>query len=112
MRGWVLEVRRLAIEGDRAEITDQQIGQVLAYAPNDPADGAWPTTSIRGLIEELSSNQIERGISVARYNMRGVFTKGLFDGGNQERALAEQYESWSLLTQKWPRTAFYAARNI
>lgn len=105
LRGWVLEVRRLAIEGDRAEITDQQIGQVLAYAPNDPADGAWPTTSIRGLIEELSSNQIERGISVARYNMRGVFTKGLFDGGNQERAIADQYESWSLLTRKWPRTA-------
>ncbi len=105
LRAWISEVRRLANEADRADITDQQIGQVLAHAPNDPSDGAWPTTSVRNLIEEVSSKQIETGIAVGRYNMRGVFTKGLFDGGNQERALADEYRSWSKLVTQWPRTA-------
>jgi len=91
LRSWISEVRTLAKEADRAVITDQQIGQILAYAPSDSEDAAWPSKAIRDLIEELEAEQVERGIAISRFNQRGSFSKGLYDGGKQERALANQY---------------------
>jgi alpha/beta superfamily hydrolase len=57
------------------------------------------------LIEELEAEQIERGIGISRFNQRGAFSKGLYDGGKQERALANQYRNWAEVTRKWPRTS-------
>jgi hypothetical protein len=105
LRYWMSEVRALAKEADRAVIADQQIGQILAYAPSDTEDAAWPSKPIRDLIEELAAEQVERGIAISRFNQRGVFSKGLYDGGKQERALANQYRNWADITCKWPRTS-------
>lgn len=105
LRSWISEVRALAKEADRAVITDQQIGQTLAYAPLDTEDAAWPSKSIRDLIEELAAEQVETGIATSRFNQRGAFSKGLYDGGKQERALANQYRDWADVTRKWPRTS-------
>jgi hypothetical protein len=104
LRSWIWEVRTLAMEADRAVITDQQIGQILAYAPSDPEDAAWPSKPIRDLIEELAAEDVERGIAISRFNQRGAFWKGLYDGGKQERALANRYRNWADVTRKWPRT--------
>lgn len=104
LRSWIAEVRRLAGEADRAVITDQQIGQILAFAPLDMEDQAWPTKPIRDLIEELGAEQVELGIAVSRFNQRGGFTKALYEGGKQERALAAQYHEWARATRNWPRT--------
>jgi hypothetical protein len=104
LRSWISEVRKLAEKADRAVITDQQIGQLLAFAPIDKADQAWPARPIRDLIEELSAEQIELGIAISRFNQRGSFTKALYDGGKQERALATQYRSWADAVGNWPRT--------
>jgi len=104
LRSWITEVRRLAREADRAVITDQQIGQILAYAPLDAEDGVWPAKPIRGLIEELASEQIEAEIAICRFNQRGVFTKAVYDGGGQERGLANQYRRWAEVARQWPRT--------
>jgi len=105
LRSWISEVRALAKEADREAIADQQIGQILAYAPNDSEDTAWPAKPIRDLIEELAARHIEIGISVSRFNQRGVFSKALYDGGQQERGLAAQYRNWAELTIRWPRTS-------
>ena len=105
LRAWVVEVRVRAREADREIITDQQIGQILAYAPTDIDDGGWPPKPMRDLIEELSAPQIETGIAVCRFNQRGTFSKSLYDGGRQERALAEQYRNWSETARRWPRTS-------
>jgi hypothetical protein len=105
LRSWIMEVRVRAQEADRAIITDQQIGQILAFAPADAEDTAWPSRPIRDLIEEFASEQIETGIVVSRFNQRGVFSKGMYDGGNQERAFAVQYRSWADITRGWPRTS-------
>jgi hypothetical protein len=104
LRSWIAEVRRLAVEADRAVITDQQIGQILAFAPLDMEDQAWPSKPIRDLIEELGAEQVELGITVSRFNQRGGFTKALYEGGKQERALAAQYHEWARATRNWPRT--------
>jgi hypothetical protein len=37
--------------------------------------------------------------------MRGVYRKALFEGGVQERALAEETRSWAKAAGAWPRTA-------
>jgi len=103
LRSWISEVRNLAKKADIADIADQQIGQVLAYAPADADDGAWPTKKIRDLIQELAADKIENGIMISRFNQRGAFRKNLYDGGNQERDLARQYRDWAAAAKNWPR---------
>jgi hypothetical protein len=105
LRSWISEVRRLAKEADRAAITDQQIGQILAYAPPDAEDHAWPSKPIRELIQELCADQIESGIAICRFNQRGAFSRGMYDGGDQERGLATQYREWAQVARDWPRAS-------
>jgi hypothetical protein len=104
LRNWIAEVRDLAREADREVIADQQIGQMLAYAPADSEDKAWPARPVRDLIEECASDEIERGISISRFNMRGVIRKAIYEGGGQERAFALQYRTWAEASASWPRT--------
>jgi SNF2 family DNA or RNA helicase len=104
LRGWISEVRVLAKEADREVITDQQIGQILAYAPTDSDDGAWPSRKIRDLIEELGADEVETGIAISRFNQRGAFSKELYDGGGQESGIAKQYRDWAATARHWPRT--------
>ena len=94
LREWVGTVRRLAQESDRAKIADEFIGHLFAYAPSD-SDGFWPHIAIRTTLEELQSDQIELGIQIERSNMRGVVTKAMYEGGGQERTLAEQARAQS-----------------
>jgi hypothetical protein len=103
---WANAVREKAVEVDRAGLADQKIGQILAHAPEDPEDGGWPHRVVRNILEELAADHIDRGLMIERYNMRGVFTKALFEGGVQERALASQYRHWADISRtRWPRMA-------
>ncbi len=104
-REWVNCVRSAMHKLGLAKIGDELIGEVLTFAPSDP-DGAWPHNVIREMIEELASNDIERGIEVAIYNKRGVVTKSLTEGGTQERELAKTYADYAhQVSDRWPRTA-------
>lgn len=106
---WVKEARRLAQECGRLEVCDSRIGHVLAFAPEDP-DGKWPCEAVRDLIEDLKSEELERGLQTSLYNRRGVHWRG--KGGDQERALAAKFRWLSDLVQsKWPRTGA-VLRNI
>lgn len=104
LKKWIAKARQLAYDSDRSIIADEKIGQVLAHAEAD-ADGAWPHAAIRNVLEELASADVERGISIERFNMRGTWTKEPYEGGGQERALAAQCREWSKATQNWPRTS-------
>jgi hypothetical protein len=84
---------------------DLQIGFMLARVPGD-SDGTWPHTAARNLIERLNNDVIDEHIQVEVYNSRGVVSRGLADGGAQERGLAERYKKMSESVKvKWPRTA-------
>jgi hypothetical protein len=104
LRNWIAEARDLARKADREVITDQKIGQMLAYAPTDADDEAWPARPVRDVIEYCASEELERGISISRFNMRGVSRKAMYEGGGQERAFAAQYETWAEASVSWPRT--------
>uniref|UniRef100_UPI004039E090 hypothetical protein n=1 Tax=Variovorax sp. BK018 TaxID=3450241 RepID=UPI004039E090 len=102
---WCMEVRALATKADRLSMAEQRIGQVLARAPTDPDDGAWPHDAVRVAIEKMASDRLERGLSIARVNQRGIYTKSIGEGGAQELELAAQYLKWADAVPKYPRTA-------
>ena len=104
-KAWVNDARERLAKADRASIGDLVLGQVLSGSPPD-SDGCWPGSIIRSLIEELQSDSLERGLANGRFNGRGVVTKGCFDGGAQEHALADQYNKWAdMVSVDHPRTA-------
>ncbi len=94
LREWIATTRMLASERDRQTVADQHIGNVLYYYPPDPSDLAWPHIELRNLIEELQSDDIEKGIAIEQYNSRGVVSHGLYEGGDKERTIAEQWRRW------------------
>lgn len=104
LRSWIDRVRELGRETDRIAVTDSCLGRLLAHSPPD-ADGGWPHRCVRDEIERLRSVEIERGLQIERYNMRGVHSKAVFEGGDQERQLAEDYRRYAVITAPWPRTS-------
>lgn len=105
LQAWTDDVRQRAAQSDRSEITDARIGHLLAHAPVDPDDQAWPHRAVRQLIEQLSSDTVEQSVRVERFNMRGVFSKAMGEGGQQERGLAEQAKGWARAMPEFVRTA-------
>ncbi|MFZ0931827.1 MAG: hypothetical protein WAN11_24730 [Syntrophobacteraceae bacterium] len=104
--GWIATVREKATELDRAAIADLHIGKILAKSPPDPDDSGWPHQIIRNVLESFVAADIDRGLMTERYNMRGTFTKALYEGGAQERALASSYHEWANISRtRWPRVA-------
>lgn len=105
LRSWVIRARELTHANGRANVADHHIGQVLAHYPKG-IDGAWPHEALRELIEDLGSEEIEKGIIVGIYNSRGVVSRSIGEGGAQERAIAERYHDYARsLSDRWPRTA-------
>ena len=97
LKSWVEKARELCERLDRLEVCDTHIGQVLAYSTPDE-DGNWPPEEVCRVIEEIESRKLEEGFCIGVYNKRGIVTKSPFEGGNQERELAEQYRKYA---DKW-----------
>jgi hypothetical protein len=105
LTNWVRQARILLAERDRTDIGDELIGQLLSGSPNG-RDGAWPAEPVRELIENIGSQQLEAGLHIGRLNARGVTSRSVYAGGDQERELVEQYQDWAVkITPRWPRTA-------
>jgi hypothetical protein len=94
LESWVNKTRDLCRKTDRLEICDNHIGQVLAHAMPDK-DGNWPPEEVCRIIDETASKELEDGFKVGIYNKRGIVTRSPFEGGKQERSLAEQYKNYS-----------------
>jgi transcriptional regulator with XRE-family HTH domain len=105
LQAWLEEVRQTLTERKRETVGDHAIGQLLSHASSG-SDGIWPLEVIRDLLEEIRSEDIEQAMILGIYNARGVTWRGVLDGGDQERRLAEQYRSQAQTMQvQWPRTA-------
>lgn len=105
LKVWVDEARTLAEKAGRKDVADLAIGRMLSAAPKD-SDGYWPIIAVRNVIEAISSRELERGISMGLYNSRGVTSRGMMDGGAQERDISDGYRkaaAWMAL--EWPRTS-------
>lgn len=105
LKEWVNEARAKLDSSGHLEVGDTRIGHVLAWGPPD-SDGARPCLAVRNLIERLQNSDLESGLRTELYNSRGVTTRGIFDGGDQERIVATSYfEQAKRFADRWPRTA-------
>ncbi|MGH2555273.1 MAG: hypothetical protein ACRDHO_06110, partial [Actinomycetota bacterium] len=101
---WIDEAMRLSEEADRLEIALDQIGKVLAKAGGDD-DGSWPAQPVRDVIERVSRSELDDGFRVQVFNSRGVMTRGLMEGGDQERERSAYYAQLAERARDgWPRT--------
>lgn len=103
LSAWITEVRKLASESGRSDIADEFVGQLLAHAQEDALNGVWPPPQVASVLEQIASDIVERGIEVERFNMRGVHSKGVNEGGVQERKLGSRYRAWAERSSS-PRT--------
>lgn len=102
---WVENARKQCSEIGKGIGCDLKIADMLSRAPADP-DGIWPHIAVRNLIEKLRSDMIDKHIPIGIYNGRGVTSRGVYDGGKQERSLSDKYlEMSKKVSIKWPRTA-------
>ena len=92
---WITEVRRLCAEHGRIEIGDQMIGQLLSKAPAEE-DGSWPCLPVCEAMERIASQQMGTGFNVGVLKGRGVHSRGIDEGGVQERELAARYRGWAM----------------
>jgi hypothetical protein len=110
LRDWIVEARKLLAESGRLQVGDHRIGQVLRYGPGPQGD-EWPDEPIRDLIEELGSDELEDGLAMEVYNSRGVTSRGMTEGGQQERGLASAYRRYATsASSEWARTAALLGR--
>ena len=92
LRQWCAEVRRLCAEHDCIEAGDMHLGQLLSNAPTD-RDGTWPCRPVCEVMESIGSPDMKIGFQNGVYNARGVHVRGMEEGGDQERRLAEKWHS-------------------
>jgi hypothetical protein len=104
LQNWVAGVRKLASEKDRLVVAEQKIGGLLAHSPEDPADHCWPHETLRRCLEDWRSEEIESGISIERFNMRGVTARNPREGGKPEHELAAELRQTANRLSQWPRT--------
>jgi len=111
MSTWIAEARKICVANGRIEVCDLKIGEQLSYAPPD-ADGSWPCKAVREVLETVATDEIVRGFDMGVHNQRGVTSRGMNDGGEQERELAKKYRVYAESCKvSWPRTAL-ALRRI
>lgn len=105
LRTWIDRAVNLLAERGRTEVGLQHIGQVLGHTPPD-ADGTWPGIVVQDLLEEVQLDHIETGLYLHIVNSRGVTSRGLEDGGDQELRLASDYRvKAEALADSAPRVA-------
>lgn len=105
LAGWVRSARLALADAGRASIGDEMIGQVLASSPTG-RDDVWPAEEVRDIIENLLNARVEVGLQIGRTNQRGFTSRGVYDGGDQERALENDYRQMAArIATRWPRTA-------
>ncbi|MBI5593536.1 MAG: hypothetical protein HY881_24045 [Deltaproteobacteria bacterium] len=82
--------RELCRHADRSTMGDQTLGQIIAHVPAD-ADGTWPFSPARELLDRPDLEEMRRGFSIGTKNKRGITSRSPWDGGSQERNLAAYY---------------------
>jgi hypothetical protein len=81
------------------------LGKCSRRAPTEVTEPGLPSR-VREIIEATGSQALESGIHSGIINKEGVTSRGVFDGGDQERNRAGRYCEWAKQTApRWPRTA-------
>jgi hypothetical protein len=104
LQDWIDKARIIADKDRRSEIADVYIGHALAHSTKN--GNTIPQEAVCRAIDRLNNTDINRGFEIEIGNMRGVTTRGVFDGGDQERALAQLFRKNAItIRDRWPITA-------
>ncbi|HZL63340.1 MAG TPA: hypothetical protein VFD50_00100, partial [Thermoleophilia bacterium] len=103
LESWTAQARERLAADARLGPGDREIGQALAWAAPDD-DGTSPPRAVRDLLETLRSDRLDEGLILGILNRRGVTSRGAYDGGEQERDLADRYRQAAAAAGAWPRT--------
>ena len=110
LQAWVNAARAICKESGHLSVADIHIGKMLAHSPKG-ADGVWPAEAVRDVVQVVRSAELDEGICTEIFNKVGVTTRGLNDGGAQERDRAKFYSDAAKATRlRWPRMSAVLAR--
>ncbi len=105
LRKWLGEVRRNCGALGRVNAGDHELGKLLASSPKE-ADGSWPCVAVRNTLESIPGEVALDSFQAGIFNGRGPTTRGMHDGGAQERKLAKEYHDYADACQmRWPRVS-------
>jgi hypothetical protein len=105
LRTWVEDARRRCEAIGRLKFCDHEIGQLLASSPAAP-DGSWPCIAVRNVLESIPGEIALDAFHSGVFNGRGGTSRGMHQGGEQERQLAKKYHGFADACQmRWPRVA-------
>ncbi|MTE17457.1 hypothetical protein [Nocardia aurantiaca] len=102
LRAWIAEARTRAAATGHRRSGDHAIGKILARSP-EGRDGQFPQNPIPDLLEELGSEDIDRGFGNAVHNKHSASVRRLTEGGRPEEQLATHYRSLADSLVGWPR---------
>lgn len=105
LESWAREALRLTAESGRGRVGQSEVANVLARA-RAASDGHWPCMAARRLLATGDYQELGQGLATAKRNLRGMTSRGGYEGGQQERVLAEVCEaSAAALRARWPAAA-------
>lgn len=93
LHSWISTVQKLAVEADRLEVADMQIGMLLAKYPEK--NDQWPPEAICSVIDQIDSEVLNRNFITQVSNNHGSSTRSPFEGGTVERRLAERFNGYA-----------------
>ena len=102
---WLAVARKVCADLGRSEVADITIGEWLARA-SAKADIVRPCSAVAEAIEQLKSEEVDRGFVIGAMNARGVHMRPTDGGGEPERELSDTYRQLAHeMTAEWPRMA-------
>jgi len=105
LMNWIETARISLNKNGRCKRGDYEIGKVLSRSPNG-ANDLWPHPIICEIVQTLQNKVVDAGFKDAVHKSRGVVSKGVYDGGVQERELSEGFlHRASRLDAEWPQVA-------
>lgn len=101
---WIVMCRAAASDVARGEIVDFKIGTMLAWKAHK-AKEAWPSLDVCDVLE-FGTDAMREGFSNGVFNARGMTSRGAYEGGQQERTLAQRFDEYaSALEISYPKVA-------
>ena len=85
---FIEDTRRLCEKADRLVVCDISLGEIIAHCPKGN-DGVWPFKPACEILDRPEMKDIRRGFMTGVRNKRGVTSRSVFEGGDQERDLAK-----------------------
>jgi len=111
LKDWIEAVIQLSKERGYYDIAMIKVGKVLSYSPSE-SNGQWPCDAVCKILEFYINDSINLNFKLGIENQRGGTSRGLFDGGAQERVLVEKYNKLAALVKDEYPIVYELLRDI